>query len=71
VHIDTARDLAGGSVVRILTWVDGHHPADVLDRPERVERFFTDLGSALRDLHADKQDAFSSRLDGSAPRFDA
>jgi aminoglycoside phosphotransferase (APT) family kinase protein len=70
VHLDTACDLADGGVVRILTWIDGHHPAEMLDRPDRIERFFTDLGAAVRALHAEELDAFSSRLDGSAPRFD-
>jgi Ser/Thr protein kinase RdoA (MazF antagonist) len=70
VHLDTACDLADGGVVRILTWIAGHHPADVLDSPERIQRFFTDLGTSLRGLHVDELDAFSSRLDGSAPRFD-
>jgi Ser/Thr protein kinase RdoA (MazF antagonist) len=70
VHLDAACRLADSGVVRVLTWIDGRHPAEVLDSPERIDRFFTDLGTAVRALHADGLDVFSSRLDGSAPRFE-
>jgi Ser/Thr protein kinase RdoA (MazF antagonist) len=55
---------AGGWVVRVLRWVDGRQP----ERP--TASFFAEVGRAVRALHdAPVVDAFSSRLDGSAPSF--
>ncbi|WP_162605434.1 aminoglycoside phosphotransferase family protein [Jiangella ureilytica] len=60
---------AGGAAMRLLTWVDGVEPASVLRGDAAVGRFFGDLGTALRRLHAIDLETFSSRLDGSAPVF--
>ena len=69
IHFDPACAAAGGWVVRILRWIDGADPATVLSTPGAVERFFTVLGAAMRSLHEHPVDAFTSRLDGSAPSF--
>ena len=60
---------AGGAAMRIFTWIDGVEPASVLAGDAAVGRFFADLGTALRRLHAIGLETFSSRLDGSAPVF--
>jgi Ser/Thr protein kinase RdoA (MazF antagonist) len=70
VHLDTPCEAAGGRVVRILTWMDGAPPESVLSDAAKAERFFADLGRSLRALHRAELPAFTSRLDGSAPRFD-
>lgn len=54
-------------VLRIFTWLDGHDVSR-LTGPDRV-RLFTELGRAIRRLHAIELPVFSSRLDGSAPGF--
>jgi aminoglycoside phosphotransferase (APT) family kinase protein len=56
-------------VARILTWIEGE-PATVIrgDRA-RTDRFVASLGTTLRALHGVGPDGFSSRLDGSGPRF--
>jgi aminoglycoside phosphotransferase (APT) family kinase protein len=62
----SCRELAG-RVLRIQSWIDGVSP-DVLDGAS-AERFWTALGRAVRSLHGIAFDAFSSRLDDSAPDF--
>lgn len=71
VNLDTACAAVGGRIVRVLTWVDGRDPEVVLEHPEHIERFFSELGAALRVLHDAQVEAFTSRLDGSAPGFDS
>jgi aminoglycoside phosphotransferase (APT) family kinase protein len=59
----------GDHVVRVYDWVDGRTPRDIDGDPERVARFANDLGRAVATLHTIDVDAFSARLDGSAPSF--
>lgn len=70
VYFDAGSEIAGGWIVRIFTWMEGTRPDAVLTDAGRIARFFTDLATAARALHALPVDAFSSRLDGSAPSFD-
>lgn len=70
VHADMAGAAAGGWIVRILRWIDGHPPEEVLTTTDARRRFFTEVGAAVRTLHDHPVDGFSSRLDGSAPTFD-
>ena len=70
VYFDPASEIAGGWIVRIFTWMEGARPEAVLTDAGRIARFFGDLASAARALHALPADAFTSRLDGSAPSFD-
>jgi aminoglycoside phosphotransferase (APT) family kinase protein len=65
LHFDPACAVAGGWVVRILRWIDGEAPAS----GAIGAAFFRELGAAVRRLHDHAVDAFSSRLDGSAPSF--
>ena len=58
-----------GSLVRVLTWIDGT-PADQAPLGEaEVGRMIGSLGAAIGALHRRRVDGFSSRLDGSAPTF--
>jgi Ser/Thr protein kinase RdoA (MazF antagonist) len=57
------------AVVRVFAWVDGLGLGSLAGRPAAAARFGADLGAALAALHAVTRDAFSSRLDGSAPGF--
>lgn len=59
----------GPMAARLLTWVDGEPAAAVVGDPARTDRFVASLGTALRALHGIRADGFSSRLDGSGPRF--
>ena len=70
LHADAAGERAGGWVVRILRWIDAHPPEAVLTSNDARARFFTEVGAAVRALHGHPVDAFSSRLDGSAPTFE-
>jgi aminoglycoside phosphotransferase (APT) family kinase protein len=70
VHLDPACDRLDGWTVRVLTWVEGRNPAEVLTSREATDRFFADLGTAVAALHGPEEPAFSSRLDGSKPRFE-
>jgi aminoglycoside phosphotransferase (APT) family kinase protein len=58
-----------GLLVRVFEWVEGQCPDPSTLDDEGVRRLFTDLGTALRALHAIDLDGFGSRLDGSAPSF--
>jgi len=58
-----------GLLVRVFEWIEGQPPDPGALGDDGVRRLFTDLGAALRALHAIDLDAFSSRLDGSAPSF--
>lgn len=60
----------GDRLVRVFEWVEGETPgAANLGDDAAVRRFFSDLGTAVRALHGVELEAFSSRLDGSAPSF--
>jgi aminoglycoside phosphotransferase (APT) family kinase protein len=56
-------------VVRMFEWIDGGSPIDIAHDPMCVSTLFTTLGTAIASLHSIELDAFSSRLDGSAPSF--
>ena len=56
-------------MVRIYEWIDGRSPRDIATDPDRVERLFASLGTAVAKLHSIELDGFSSRLDGSAPSY--
>ena len=56
-------------VVRMFEWIDGRSPVDLAPQPDHVSTFFRTLGTAVARLHSLELDAFSSRLDGSAPSF--
>jgi aminoglycoside phosphotransferase (APT) family kinase protein len=56
-------------VVRVFEWIDGRSPLDLTTHPERIATFFESLGTSVARLHSIELDAFSSRLDGSAPSF--
>jgi aminoglycoside phosphotransferase (APT) family kinase protein len=58
-----------GRFVRAFEWIEGQPPDPAGLGDDGVRRLFTDLGAALRALHGIELDAFSSRLDGSAPSF--
>lgn len=58
-----------GRLARVFEWVEGQRPDPDALGEDGVRRLFTDLGNALRALHGIELDAFSSRLDGSAPSF--
>jgi aminoglycoside phosphotransferase (APT) family kinase protein len=55
-------------VVRMFEWIDGRSPLD-LAAPDHIATFFRSLGTAVARLHSIELDAFSSRLDGSAPSY--
>jgi aminoglycoside phosphotransferase (APT) family kinase protein len=67
-YFDPAETVDGWTV-RIFTWMTGTSAQVVLTDRRRVDRFFTDLGSITRSLHDLPTEAFTSRLDGSAPSF--
>jgi fructosamine-3-kinase len=56
-------------VVRVFEWIDGRSPLDLAAHPDHISTFFRSLGTAVARLHSVARDAFSSRLDGSAPSF--
>jgi len=56
-------------IVRMFEWIDGRSPLDLSARPDCISTFFQSLGTAVARLHSIELDAFSSRLDGSAPAF--
>lgn len=62
-------DLAGasfdGRAVRVLRYLAGSHPTEVLITEEAVGRFFGSLGRALARLHEVACEGFSSRVGGS------
>ncbi len=70
IHFDAENATVGGWTVRLFTWMIGTSPQSVLRDGPRTTRFFTDLGTMTRALHDLPTEAFSSRLDGSAPSFD-
>jgi aminoglycoside phosphotransferase (APT) family kinase protein len=70
VRFDPACERLDGWTVRVLTWVEGRNPVDVLTGREATDRFFAGLGGAVAALHGEEEPAFSSRLDGSKPRFE-
>ncbi len=61
-------DLAGasfdGRAVRVLRYLAGSHPADVLITDDAVRQFFGSLGRTLARLHKVACEGFSSRVDG-------
>jgi len=65
IHFECFAD----SILRIFEWVEGSSPATIADAGSEASRFFSDLGRAVGALHSVEIDRFSSRLDGSAPRF--
>lgn len=61
---------AGGRTVRILEWLPGQHPYEVVTDPERMERFFSGFATELARFHGVECEAFSSRV-GGTPSFDS
>lgn len=59
----------GGRAARLVEFVDGFDPEEVLSNAAATARFFASLGAALATLHAVRLEGFSSRVDGSAPAF--
>jgi len=59
----------GGGPVRLVEYVDGLDPRDVLTPGAPTATFFETLGAGLARLHAVRPEGFGSRLDGSAPWF--
>ncbi len=59
---------ADGRAVRILKWLAGQHPREVLTDPHRITRFFTGFGSELARFHGVRCEAFASRV-GGTPSF--
>lgn len=68
VLLDTQCEAAAGRVVRILEFLPGHHPIDVLNSPTSIDTFFESLGRAVAVLHTTRCDGFASRVGGS-PSF--
>jgi len=68
VLLDTQCEAAAGRIVRILEFLPGHHPIDVLDSPASIDTFFESLGRAVAVLHSARCDGFASRVGGS-PSF--
>lgn len=64
-----AMGIEGPVAARILTWVDGRPATSVIGHPACTATLVASLGAALRALHGVRPVAFSSRLDGSGPRF--
>jgi len=62
--------LGDDCIVRVYEWVDGRSPDVIADDPSAVATFCSDLGAAVSALHSITLDAFSSRLDESAPAFE-
>jgi aminoglycoside phosphotransferase (APT) family kinase protein len=58
-----------GRLVRVFEWIEGQRPDPEVLGEDGARRLLTDLGNALRALHGIEFDAFTSRLDGSAPSF--
>lgn len=58
-----------GRLIRAFEWIEGETPVPTTLDDSAVQRLFTDLGTAVHALHEIELDAFSSRLDGSAPSF--
>lgn len=67
VHVEDHDD----HLLRIFTWIDGHRARELVGDDVRSARFLRSVGVVLRRLHAVGLPGFSSRLDGSAPRFGA
>ena len=57
-------------LVRVFTWIEGRSPAHVIGDDAQRDRFVRSLAVAIQSLHTIDTGAFSSRLDGSAPRFE-
>ncbi len=66
VHVERHDDV----LLRVFTWIEGRAPADVIDDNTRRDRFVQSLAEAIRALHTIDTGEFSSRLDGSSPRFE-
>lgn len=54
----------GGRAVRVLRYLAGIHPSEVLINDEMVRRFFGSLGRTLARLHTVACEGFSSRVGG-------
>ena len=65
VHLELQREY----VVRVYDWIDGRSPVDIADQRDCVTNMFATLGSTIAALHSVELDAFSSRLDRTAPSF--
>lgn len=65
--VEVSRD--GDRLVRVFEWVEGATPSAATMDAVAVRRFFSELGAAVRALHGIELDAFSSRMDDSAPSF--
>jgi len=59
-----------GRALRVVEFVEGEAPFDLLGHAEERRRFFFSLGAVLARLHGVGLPRFSSRVDGSAPAFD-
>ena len=57
-------------LVRVFTWIDGRSPIEVIESDAQRDIFVRSTAEAIRSLHTIDTKAFSSRLDGSAPRFE-
>jgi len=66
VHFERFEDC----VLRVFEWIDGTSSATIAGNSAATARFFSELGWAIAALHSVERDAFSSRLDASAPSFD-
>ena len=56
-------------IVRIYEWIDGLSPSRIADDHNCVSALFASLGTAIATIHSIELEAFSSRLDESAPSF--
>jgi Ser/Thr protein kinase RdoA (MazF antagonist) len=66
IHFEPFEDC----VLRVFAWIDGKCPTTIATNHAATARFFSELGHAVGALHSLERDAFSSRLDSSAPSFD-
>lgn len=64
LRVDLAGEAFDGRPVRVLRFLAGSHPAEVLITDEAVRRFFTSLGRTLARLHRVPCEGFSSRVGG-------
>lgn len=60
-----------GRVVRVYEFIDGQNIDDIGGVSKVQQQFWTEFGTALRQLHEINIEGFSSRLDSSVPSFNS
>ncbi len=69
LHFSVACEALGDRACRIVEFVEGNESPGGLEDVSTIPIFFEALGAAMARAHCVRLGAFSSRVDGSSPRF--